>query len=347
MAHLFSPFALKGRTLRNRIVMPPMVMDMAGPDGRATAWHLVHYGARALGGTGLLILEATGVEYGGRITERSLGLWEDGQIGPLTGLVRFCQEQGALVGIQLVHAGRKSWSPTRGFGPAPLVGPSAVAYDEGWAVPEALDPAGIQGIITAFRRAAERASAAGFDAVELHGAHGYLLHQFLSPIANHRDDAYGSSLKGRARLLLEVTEAVRAVWPEDRLLLVRLSVTDWLTGGLTVEEQVQVAAWLKDRGVDIIDCSAGGIGPAGPSYTGPGYMVPLAERVRREAAVPTIAVGLITTPELAEEVVANGRADLVALGRELLRHPQWPLHAAQVLKQEVPWPEPYLRARPG
>ncbi len=347
MAHLFSPLTLRSVTLRNRIVLSPMCQYSAGEDGQATDWHRVHYGARAIGGVGLILLEATAVEARGRISRADLGLWEDAQIEPLIPLVRFCREQGAVMGVQLAHAGRKAWSAHRGVGPATPVGPSPLPHDEGWVVPHALDLEEIEGIVAAFAAAARRALAAGFDVVEVHAAHGYLLNQFLSPLANRRDDDYGGPLRNRARLLLRAVEAVRAVWPEERPLFVRISATDWAEGGVTVEDQVQVARWLKGRGVDLVDCSSGGIGQPPPDRVGPGYQVPFAERIRREAEIPTMAVGLITTPELADEIVRNGRADLVALGRELLRHPHWPLDAAHALGCPFPWPRQYRRAAPA
>lgn len=347
MASLFSPLQLRSVTLRNRIVMPPMATYIAGEDGRATDWHLVHYGARAIGGVGLIIVEATAVRPEGRIAQGCLGLWDDAQVEPLARVVRFCQEQGAAVGIQLVHAGRKAWSPERGFGPGEVVGPSAIPYDEGWICPRALGADEIPQVVSAFVEAAERAREAGFDVLELHGAHGYLLHQFLSPLANRREDAYGGTPGNRSRLLREVAREVRKVWPAERPLFVRVSATDWREGGLTVEDLVQVARWLVEEGVDVVDCSSGGIGPWAPEDIGPGYQIPFATRIREGAGVPTVAVGLITSPELADEIVRNGRADLVALGRELLRNPQWPLMAAHALGQPIAWPKPYERARRG
>ena len=346
MTGLFSPLMLRGLTLRNRVVMAPMCMYSAGEDGRATDWHRAHYGARATGGVGLILTEATAVEARGRISPADLGLWDDAQVEPLAQLVRLCQAQGAAVGVQLAHAGRKAWSAGQGRGPETPVGPSALPFADDWAVPHALTEAEITDVVDAFVAAARRALAAGCDTVELHAAHGYLLHQFLSPLSNRRQDAYGGALENRGRLLLRVAEAVRAVWPDDKPLLVRVSATDWVEGGLTVDEQVQVARWLAARGVDAVDCSAGGITPAGPTQVGPGYQVPLAAQIRREAGVPTVAVGLITAPEQATQIVRTGQADLVALGRELLRHPHWVLDAAHALGHDIDWPHPYRRARP-
>ena len=345
MPNLFSPFTLRGVTLRNRIVMSPMAMYSAGEDGVATDWHLAHYAARAVGGVGLIIGEATAVEARGRITTGDLGLWDDRQVEPLARIVRLCHAQGAAMAVQLGHAGRKAFTDHRGVGPQTPVAPSAIPFDEGWVTPQALPLAELDTIVEAFRAAATRAGAAGYDAVEIHAAHGYLLHQFLSPLSNRRTDEYGGSLENRARLLLRVVDAVRAVWPAEKLLLVRVSATDWAPGGISVDDMVQVARWLQARGVDLVDCSSGGAVPLAPTRIGPGYQVPFAEQVRREVGIATVAVGLIRAPEQAEEVIFNERADLVALGRELLRHPYWALHAARRLRQDVPWPWQYERAR--
>jgi 2,4-dienoyl-CoA reductase-like NADH-dependent reductase (Old Yellow Enzyme family) len=348
MSQLFSPLTLRGVTLRNRIAMSPMCMYSAGEDGIATDFHLVHLGARATGGVGLVITEATAVEPRGRISMNDLGLWDDAQVEPLARIVRLCKAQGAVMCSQLAHAGRKAWTPTKGAGPQPPVAPSALAFDADWTVPHELSRADLDGIVAAYRAAAQRALHAGFDTVEVHAAHGYFLHEFLSPISNHRTDEYGGSLENRGRMLLRVVDVVRAALPESQPLLVRLSSTDWVEGGLTIEDQVQVARWLKARGVDLADCSSGGSTPStppvGPGY--PGYQVPFAEKIRREAGIATMTVGLITTPEMAEEIVQNGRADVVALGRELLRNPYWPLHAARALGHDLAWPKQYLRAKP-
>ena len=345
MTHLFSPLNLRDVTLRNRVMMAPMCMYSAGEDGLATEWHLVHLGSRAIGGVGLILTEATAVESRGRISRYDLGLWDDRQVEPLSRVVRFCQAQGAAMGVQLAHAGRKAWSPERGHGPEQPVAPSAIPHDEGWAMPHELSSEEIDGIVAAWQAAARRALAAGFDVIEIHSAHGYLLHEFLSPISNRRKDAYGGSLSNRMRLLMHVVEAVRQVWPAEKPLLVRVSSTDWVEGGLTVEDIVEVARALKERGVDLVDCSSGGITASTPSDLGPGYQIPFAEQVRREAGIATAAVGLITTPELADEVIRNGRADLVALGRELLRHPYWVLDAARTLGHDWEWPRQYIRAK--
>lgn len=339
--HLFSPLNSRGVTVRNRIMMSPMCMYSASEDGLATDWHLAHYVARANGGVGLIVTEATAVEARGRISQADLGLWDDAQIGPLARIVRPCQEQGAVIAVQLAHAGRKAWSAHRGVGPAIPVAPSSIPQADDWATTGELDE-----IVDAFSSAARRAQAAGFDAIEIHAAHGYLLHEFLSPLSNQRSDEYGGSLENRARLPLRVVDAVRAVWPAKKPLLVRVSVTDWVEGGLTADDQVQVARWLKAHDVDLVDCSSGGISAQGSPRIGPGYQVPFAEKIRSEAGIPTAAVGMITTSEQADEIVRKGWADLVALGRELLRHPHWPLDAAGALSQEISWPRQYRGARP-
>jgi len=345
MSQLFSPFTLRGVTLRNRIAMSPMCMYSCGEDGLATDFHLAHLVARAVGGAGLVMTEAAAVEARGRISTSDLGIWDDAQVEPLARIVRLGKAQGAVMCTQLAHAGRKAWSPAKGVGPAATVAPSAIPFDTDWTTPHELSKAELDGIVSAFRAAAQRAVQAGFEAVEVHGAHGYLLHEFLSPIANHRTDEYGGSLENRARLLLRVVDAVREALSESRALLVRLSCTDWIEGGLTIEDQVRVACWLKAHGVDTVDCSSGAITSFVPSV-GPGYQVPFAEKIRREAGIPTMAVGLITAPEMAEEIVRNGRADVVTMGRELLRNPYWPLQAARVLGHDLAWPKQYQRAKP-
>ena len=344
MAKLFEPLTIRSVTFRNRVMMSPMCQYCAEPDGRASDWHLVHYPTRAVGGVALIMVEATAVESRGRISGGDLGLWDDYQIEPLARIARICQSHGAKVGIQLAHAGRKAWTDDRGFGPELPVAPSAVPFDQGWAMPHALRQAEMDGIVRAFARATERARQAGFDVVEIHGAHGYLISEFLSPLANHRGDEYGGSLVNRLRFPLQVVEAMREAWPSDRPLFFRLSATDWAEGGNEVGTMVEVARALKLAGVDLVDVSSGGVTPAAPK-AGLGYQVPFSERIRREAEVPTATVGLITSPELAEEIVRNGRADLVALGRELLRSPYWPLEAARRLRTDLTWPKQYLRAK--
>ncbi len=351
---LFSPLALRGVTLRNRIGVSPMCQYSAS-DGRAGDWHLVHLGGFATGGAGLVIFEATAVEARGRISPGDLGLWEDAQVEPLARIVRFVESQGAVPALQLAHAGRKAsvrppWeqggAPLTGDGGWAVVGPSALPFADGHPVPSALDEAGLRGLVATFSAAARRAVAAGFKAVEVHAAHGYLLHQFLSPLSNRRGDGYGGDFAGRTRLTREVVAAVRAVLPDAMPLLVRISATDWVEGGWTADETVELARQLRSLGVDLVDCSSGGLVPYAKVPVAPGYQVGFAERVRREAGVATAAVGMITTPAQAAGIVAEGRADLVLLARELLRDPHFPLRAAAELKAEGPWPRQYLRARP-
>ncbi|GAC1447077.1 MAG: NADH:flavin oxidoreductase/NADH oxidase [Ktedonobacterales bacterium] len=327
-------------------------------DGRATDWHLVHLGSRAVGGAGTVIVEATGVEARGRISPYDMGLWEAEQTEPLARIARFVTEQGAVPGIQLSHAGRKASvaRPWEGGGPLSaeqggwqVVGPSPIPFAEGYPVPHALTRDEIASIVERFAQAAERALEAGFQIIELHAAHGYLLHQFLSPLSNERDDAYGGSLAGRIRLPLEVCRAVRRVWPERLPLFVRISATDWLEDderpSWDLEQSVALARALSHEGVDLIDCSSGGNAARAHIPTGPGYQVPFAARVRREAGIATAAVGLITSPAQADQIVRTGQADLVALAREDLRDPNWPQRAARELDHEGSWPAQYLRAR--
>ena len=356
MTQLFDPLTLRGLTLANRIAVSPMCQYSAEA-GLATDWHLVHLGGLAQGGAGLILTEAAAVVAEGRISPQDLGLWEDRQIEPLARINRFLASQGASSGIQLAHAGRKAGTPAPWLGGAgtlpaaqggwPAVAPSALAFDEGWATPTALDSAGLVGIVRGFTEAAVRALAAGFQVVELHAAHGYLLHQFLSPLANRRSDPYGGSFENRTRLLREVTASVREVWPERLPLFVRLSATDWAEGGWTLEESVELSRLLKGLGVDLVDVSSGGMVPHAQIPVAPGYQVAFAERIRAAAQVPVAAVGLITEAEQAQAILTANQADLIFLGRELLRDPRWPLRAAQALGAEVPWPAQYARAAPG
>ncbi len=355
MPHLFDPFPLRGVTLRNRIGIPPMCQYSA-VDGFANDWHRVHYGSRAVGGAGLIIVEATAVEPRGRITPDDLGLWNDAQVEPLAHITRFLKEHGAVPGIQIAHAGRKAGTHRPWGAPAsgPLaaddargwqaVGPSPLPFADGYHAPHELSIEEIHSIQGTFVAAAVRALAAGFEWLEIHGAHGYLMHSFYSPLSNRRTDEYGGSFENRTRILLETTRAVRQVWPERLPLAVRLSCTDWIENGWTNADSVILAQRLKDEGVDLIDCSSGGNVPKAPVMFGPGYQVPLAETIRREAGIATAAVGLITAPEQADEIILNGRADVVLLGRAALRDPYWPLHAAQALKQGNLVPGQYLRA---
>lgn len=354
MTQLFSPLTLRQLTLPNRIAVSPMCQYSA-EQGMANDWHLVHLGSRAVGGAGLVIMEATAVSANGRISPEDLGIWTDGHIEPLRRITRFIEAQGSVAGVQLAHAGRKAstWQPWLGkHGSVPVaeggwipVGPSSIAFDPQHAVPTTLDEAGIAAVIEAFVRGTERALAAGFKVAELHAAHGYLLHQFLSPLSNQRQDAYGGSFENRIRLLLEVTRAVRAVWPEELPLLVRLSATDWVEDGWNSDETVELARRLKGLGVDLIDVSSGGTAANAEIPVGPGYQTQFAERVRREANIATGTVGMITEAVQAEHVLRTGQADLILLARELLRDPYWPLHAAEDLREvSVAWPPQYVRA---
>ncbi|HEY8793323.1 MAG TPA: NADH:flavin oxidoreductase/NADH oxidase [Gemmatimonadaceae bacterium] len=351
---LFSPLTLRGITLKNRIVVSPMC-EYSSTDGFANDWHLVHLGSRAVGGAALVFTEAAAVTTQGRISPDDLGIWKDEHIEPLARITRFIAEQGAVSGIQLAHAGRKAstsapWKGAQPIGPAdggwrPIVAPSAIPFDDGYQTPVALDSAGIQDIISAFASAARRALAAGFQVIELHGAHGYLINEFLSPLSNTRADEYGGSFENRTRLLGEIVVAVRRVWPEHLLLFVRISASDWIEGGWTVENSVDLARLLQPLGVDLIDCSSGGNVPKVRIPIGPGYQVPFAERVRKDSRVPTGAVGLITEPKQADGIVREAKADVVLLAREELRDPYFPLHAAKALGVDVAWPKQYLRAK--
>lgn len=351
---LFSPFQLRSVKFANRVGVSPMC-QYSCEDGFATDWHLVHLGSRAQGGAGLVIVEASAVLPEGRISPADLGIWMDAHIPALARIVSFVHAQGARAGIQLAHAGRKASTapPAKGDGLVlpnqggwRPVGPSALSFAPHYGVPHALEPAEIAAIVAAFAQAARRALAAGFDLVEIHAAHGYLLNEFLSPLANLRTDAYGGSFENRTRFLLEVVDAVRAAWPAHLPLFVRISATDWAEGGWNPDESVQLARLLRERGVDLIDVSSGGQVPNAQIPLGPGYQVPFAARIRREAQIPTAAVGMITDPAQANEIIANGEADLVLLAREMLRDPYWALHAAAALHEPASWPVQYLRAAP-
>ena len=353
MPQLFEPLTLRGVTLKNRIVVSPMCQYSA-VDGFANDWHLVHLGSRAVGGAALIIQEATAVSPEGRISPEDLGIWTDEQVPMLRRINAFIAAQGCVAGVQLAHAGRKAstYRPWTGAGEVPpgaggwpVVGPGNAPFADNFPQPTALDAAGIQKVVADFRAATGRALVAGFQVIELHAAHGYLLHQFLSPLSNQRTDEYGGCFDNRVRLLLEVVAAVRAAWPAELPLLVRLSATDWTEGGWSADESVQLAALLKTRGVDLIDCSTGGNVPQAPIPVGPGYQVPFAARIRQEAGIMTGAVGLITTPAEAEAILANGQADLVLLARAFLREPYFPLIAAQQLGIDVPWPAQYKRGK--
>ena len=349
---MFTPLAIRGITLRNRIAVSPMC-QYSSVDGFASDWHLVHLGSRAVGGAALVFTEATAVAAEGRISPADLGIWDDRHIPNLARIARFVASQGAIPGIQLAHAGRKASTQIPWIGAQPIapadggwqpVGPSPLSFRETGPVPRALTVSEIEGVVASFAGAARRALAAGFRVIEIHAAHGYLLHQFLSPLANQRTDNYGGPFDNRIRATLEVAHAIRRVWPEDLPLFIRISAQDWAPGGWSLADSVELARRLSPVGVDLIDCSSGGAVPAAKIETGPGYQVPFAETIRRDAGVLTGAVGMITEPAQANDIVARGQADLVLLAREVLRHPYWPLHAARSLGAIPSVPPQYRRA---
>ncbi len=346
---LLSPLTIRGVTFRNRIAMAPMCQYSA-EDGFAHDWHLVHLGSRAVGGVGLVIVEATGVTGNGRISPGDLGIWKDEHIEPLARIVRFVHSQGAVAGIQLAHAGRKAscdlaWKGGARLSPEQggwlVVAPSPIPFNEDDPIPQALDHEAIEDIVAAFEAAARRALAAGFKVIEIHAAHGYLLHEFLSPISNQRSDEFGGSLDNRMRLLLRVAGQLRRLIPEELPLFVRISATDWVEGGWDVDQSVELARRLRSLGVDLIDVSSGGMVPHARVPVARGYQVPFARRIRDEAGIRTGAVGMINDPNHADEIITGGDANLVFLARELLREPYWAIKAQQALGQEPAWPVQY------
>ncbi len=349
---LFEPFTLRQVTFRNRIVVSSMC-QYSYEDGFSNDWQLVHLGSRAVGGAGLVFAEATAVEARGRISPGDLGIWKDAHVEPLQRVTRFIASQGAIPGIQLAHAGRKASTGIPWITDKPLaetnggwkpVGPSAIPFVEGYATPQELTKDDIRHVVSAFGAAARRALHAGFQVVEIHAAHGYLINEFLSPFSNKREDEYGGSFEHRTRFVREVVKAVRAEWPEKFPLFCRMSATEWKEGGWTIEDSVALAKILHKEGVDLVDCSSGGNVPGVTINLVPGYQVPLAERVRKDARIPTGAVGLITSARQADDIVTSGKADLVFLARQMLRDPYFPLHAAKELGVEMKWPNQYLRA---
>ncbi|HEY6094868.1 MAG TPA: NADH:flavin oxidoreductase/NADH oxidase [Gallionellaceae bacterium] len=355
MSKLFSPYTLREVEFRNRIFVSPMCQYSA-QDGLANTWHLVHLGSRAVGGAGMVMVEATAVTPEGRISPHDMGMWSASHAEALTPIAHFIREHGAVPGIQLAHAGRKAstdapWLSRGALTPAnggwQVVAPSALAFSAGSPQPRELAASELDGVVAAFVAAAQRSLQAGFEVVEVHMAHGYLLHQFLSPLSNHRTDAWGGSLENRARLPLQVVRAVRAAWPQHLPLLVRISATDWVEGGWDLAQTVQLCRWLKEAGVDMIDCSTGGLVADAKVPAGPGFQTPFATAIGREAGIAVGTVGLITSPEQAEQIVATGQADAVFMARELLRDPYWPLHAARKLGVDVKWPLQYERAKPA
>ena len=356
MSHLFEPLALRSIKLPNRIAVSPMCQYSCA-DGFANDWHMVHYGSRAAGGAGLVLTEAAAVTPQGRISPNDLGIWNDDHIEFLARIVRFITQRGSVAGIQLAHAGRKAsaappWenrSTTLSESESgwPIVAPSAIAFDDGSTIPTALSDNEINAIISAFVDAARRSLLAGFQVAEIHAAHGYLLHQFLSPLSNRRTDQYGGSFENRTRLLKDIVTAVRAVWPDNLPLLVRISATDWIEGGWDIEQSVELVRKLLPLGVDLIDCSSGGSSPQARMPLGAGYQTRFAEQIRRETGGKTGSVGLITASAQADHIIRSGQADLVLLARELLRDPYWPLRAARELGHLVPWPAQYVRSAPA
>jgi 2,4-dienoyl-CoA reductase-like NADH-dependent reductase (Old Yellow Enzyme family) len=355
MTHLFDPLAIRDVTFANRVFVSPMC-QYSSADGCVSDWHFVHLGTRAVGGAGLVLTEASAVLPEGRISPQDLGIWKNDHIEPLARIVRFIHDQGTVAGMQLAHAGRKAstYAPGKGHGRIPeseggwdnVVAPSALRFTEGYPMPRALSIDGIKNIVSAFAAAARRACEAGFRVIEIHAAHGYLIHEFLSPLSNQRTDAYGGSFENRTRMLREIVAAVRGSWPEGAPLFVRISATDWVEGGWDIQQSVELARQLKELGADLIDCSSGGNVSHAKIPAGPGYQTQFAEQIRREANILTGTVGMITSPTQAEHVLVTGQADAVVIAREFLRDPYWPLRAARELGLQISWPVQYLRAAP-
>jgi 2,4-dienoyl-CoA reductase-like NADH-dependent reductase (Old Yellow Enzyme family) len=353
MSLLFSKLKIKDTIFRNRLSVPPMCQYSA-EDGFANDWHIVHYGTRAVGGFALVIQEATAVSPEGRISPGDLGIYNDEHIETLQKITSVVKRNGALAGIQIAHAGRKGGCarPVDGGKQLPLnnggwttLAPSAISFNKEDVTPSSLDIQGIKKVISDFKTAASRALTAGYNVIEIHAAHGYLLHEFLSPLSNKRTDNYGGSFENRSRLLFEIVAQVQTVWPERNPLFVRISATDWVENGWDIDEAVKLCALLRKNGVDLIDTSSGGLVPDAKVPAGPGFQVPFAERIKKETGIMTGAVGLITSPSQAEEILTKGQADLILLGRASLRDPYFPLNAAKVLGEEITWPSQYLRAK--
>lgn len=353
MSKLFSPLEIKGVTLKNRIAVSPMCQYSA-VDGFANDWHFVHLGSRAVGGAGLIIVEATGVSPEARISPQDLGIWKDDHIEKLAQITSFLKEHGSVPGIQLAHAGRKASTEVPWLGHAKVsienggwetVAPSALAYSDTYPMPSALDEDGIQKVIGDFKTATERALRAGFEVIEIHASHGYLLHQFLSPLSNRRTDKYGGSLQNRMRLLLEVIEGVKAVLPETTPLFMRIPGSDWADGGWSPEDAVELARELQKSGVDLLDVTSGGLAQQQKIAVGPAYQLPFASKIKRETGILTSTVGMITDAVQAETILVNGDADLILMAREMLRDPYFPLRAARELNADIQWPLQYERAK--
>ena len=355
MTHLFDSLSIRDLTFSNRVFVSPMC-QYCSSDGFANDWHFVHLASRAVGGAGLILTEATAVLPEARISPQDLGIWKEEHIEPLARIVHFIHKQGSVAGMQLAHAGRKAstYRPWEGNGTIPesaggwknVAAPSAIAFANHYPTPQALTPQGIQNIVNGFQAAARRACEAGFRVAEIHAAHGYLIHEFLSPLSNQRTDAYGGSFESRTRILREIVAAVRGEWPQGAPLFVRISATDWVDGGWDIQQSIELARQLKMLGVDLIDCSSGGNVPRAKIPVGAGYQTPFADQIRREANILTGAVGMITNAVQAEHILTTGQADAVIIARELLRDPYWPLRAARELGQPISWPVQYLRAAP-
>lgn len=353
MSLLFTPISFKSITLKNRIVVSPMCQYSA-TDGFANDWHLVHLGSRAVGGAALIIQEATAVTPEGRISYGDLGIWKDEHIAPLQRITKFIEANGAVPGIQLAHAGRKASCEVPWLGGGQIkegpnhwqtVAASAIPFQATDHTPHSLTIAEIKTVVQAFKAAAQRALQAGYKLVEIHAAHGYLINQFLSPLSNHRNDEYGGGFENRTRFLLEIVDAVQTVWPAELPIFVRISASEWVEGGWTIEDSVQLARILKTKAIDLVDCSSGGNTPAAKIPAGPGYQVPFAAAVKQQAAIPTGAVGIITNAVQAEAILQAGEADLIFIARESLRDPHFPLHAAKALDEDITWPDQYVRAK--
>ena len=353
MSKLFSSLRIKGVELKNRIAVSPMC-QYSSIDGMPNEWHLVHLGSRAVGGAGLIIQEATAVSPEGRISPDDAGIWADEHIEAYKKITDFIKLQNSVPAIQIGHAGRKAstYSPWKGKGKVEptdggwqTLAPSSIKFADNYPMPKEIEINEINTIIKAFKDAAKRSLDAGFDIIELHMAHGYLVHEFLSPLSNHRTDNYGGSLENRCRLAIEITKTVRAELPDEKPLFVRISSTDWAKNGWDIEQSIQLSKWLKSEGVDLIDCSSGGNIPNASIPAGPGYQVPFSEKIKNETEILTGGVGAITSPEQAEHIIRTGQADLVMLARELLRDPYWPLHAAKKLNTDIEWPVQYSRAK--
>jgi len=353
MSRLFSLLQLRTVTFRNRIFVSPMC-QYSSRDGYPSDWHLVHLGSRAVGGAGLVMVEATAVSPEGRISPDDSGIWSDAHAEAFAPIARFIREQGAVAGIQLAHAGRKASTDRPWQGGGPLgpdqrgwqpIAPSPLPFAHGYPVPREATATDLEAVRSQFEAAARRARAAGFQVIEVHLAHGYLLHEFLSPLSNLRKDEYGGGLENRMRFPLSITRSVRDIWPQDLPVFVRISATDWAEGGWDLEQSVELCRRLKEQGIDLIDCSSGGLVPYAVIPAGPGFQTPFAASIRKEAGIATGTVGFITDPAQAEQIVATGLADVVFLARAMLRNPYWPLDAAKALKVDIPWPVQYLRAK--